>query len=1028
MNIIRRAIVYAIDHPVLANVSMLAIFVFGYLAAIMLPVQFLPDFNPEVLVVVAKRDHASASEMRDEVMRVIDPQLYGLPNIDSIQSRARPGVCFWVIRLTVGQHSKGMADQVYEKLAKANLTQVDYQVSRPVMKHPVLSFVMWGPKRLTELAAYANQARLALLSEGIDHVKIQGLERENIELSIASQSLFSSGLSINQIADQIAQNLQDNQIDAEATHPVSGQSMLTHPHHLHALDAAIMQKDSAIESRSMLNTSEAFGFLSPRVFYHDQPAVSITINRTVGGTDVFTLQKQFRQWLSKAKAQWGDQIQIKTYEETWKMLAYRIQLLLENGVYGLVLIILLLGCFFHVSLAKWIASGIPICIAVSCVMLYMVGGTINFLSTFAFVMALGIIVDDTIVIAEQAYSEYQNGVAPRQAVLNACEIMFTPIMAASFTTIASFIPLLIIPGEYGKIMIDIPRVIICVLVASIIECFLILPRHIRTALEKFPRKLPQWQERLQSSVQEFQHHKLKKVLVQISRHAILASITGLALISFPLILAATGRIAFSFFPSPPNDIILMDASFNAGTTESQVYDFLRRSDQELSKINRELSPQNEPIVEVPLQFAYQKAPKSLVQFNKGITADHASMILGLSLPDSREVSNEELIKSWYQQIPKYPYVKNISITEPRAGPPVPDIRILIKGQQADALKKASQQLQEKLSTYQGVHGIEDNMPFGAQEYSLQIKPQAKALGLQSQDIEREIATQLSGAELDRRRVDGEEVIVKLRLDKKSKNNSDQLSNLPIHLNGQVIPLEMVANITLKQGFSNYYSYNSQPGVLVTAETSSEGSTVREIIADLKQSAVSDIEGQYPVTISFETQARSQAKALVGIKNGAVIGIAMIYFVLAWVLKSYWWPLMVMLIIPVGLSGAILGHYLLGMHMSILSIFGLFGLTGIVVNDAIILLHRFQSAHRSQPVVTAMISACCERFRAVVLTSVTTVLGMMPLLLNKSLQAQFVIPLAVSLSAGLLMATTTLILLLPALTALIERFCHASDPN
>ncbi len=1019
MTFAKRVIEYCLDHPVLANVAMMSILVLGALAARALPVQFLPDFNPEVLVVIATRDQASSEEMREEVMQSIDPHLYGLAHVESIEARARPGVCFWVIRFSVGESSQGMVDRVMEKLANANLSRIKYRVERPKMRHPVLSLVMVGPQRLSELAHYAHQAKLGLLSAGVDYVQIQGLEKQDTTLTISSNQLVSSGLKLQDIADQLEAQIADTVIDA-STNASGSISSSTH-----GLDEAmehtvIHQAQSAITSSELLKTEQDYEHESPRVFLHNQPAVSLIVSRNVGGTDIFTLQKYYQNWLSQAKARWGDLIEIKTFEETWKLLAFRIQLLVENGFYGLVLILILLGVFFHISLAKWIASGIPICIAASCMMLFFMGGTINFLSTFAFVMALGVIVDDTIVIAEQAYSEFQNGIAPRQAVINACRIMFVPIMAASLTTVASFIPLLVIPGEYGKIMIDIPRVIICVLIASIIECFLILPRHIRTALEQFPATLPPWQQRIQDRMRRFQQHDLKNALVFITRHAIIATLVGLSIIILPMILVISGRISFSFFPSPPQDVILMDTSFEAGVTEAQVMAFLKEADQSLSAVNESLSAPGYPIVEVPIQFAYQRAPKSLVQFNRGVTSNHASMILGLSLPDHRNVANRELIDAWQQKIPALPFVKNISITEPRAGPPVPDIKILIKGQNGQQLKSAAERLKKQLSTYRGVHGIDDNMPYGAQEYLVSVKDQAIAIGVDKQALEREIARQLQGVDLLQRYADGRKIALRIRLDAASRNQSNELTQLPVRVNGHTMPLGAFADIEMQTGFGNYYSFNGQPGVLVTAETSADGSTTREVIADLKTTAVAEIEDQFGVKFSFETQARSQVKALAGIKTGALIAVAMIYFVLAWVLKSYGWPLMVMLVIPIGLSGAMLGHYLLGMNMTILSIFGLFGLTGIVVNDAIILLHRFQYALQTQTMVNAMITACCERFRAVTLTTVTTVLGMLPLLLNKSLQAQFVIPLAVSLSAGLVMATTMLIILLPAVTALVAQ--------
>ncbi|MEC8881713.1 MAG: efflux RND transporter permease subunit [Pseudomonadota bacterium] len=1016
MSISWRAINYAIDHPVLANVSMGVILILGYIACQFLPVQFLPDFNPDVLVVIVTRDNASPKEMKEEVMKAVDPHLYGLENLDSIEARAQNGVCFWVLRFTVGQYNKYVIDKVRQRLDQANLTNVEYRVERPRMKHPVLSFVMTGPKRLSELLYYAMDAKRSLLGLGVDDVRVQGAEQSDIELTTSGRQLHTMGVSMRQMSQEIRDHFGDRVMGSEngLMRPFGYSSSPLHDD----LGRLALGQQQTVGVSSLVEVEKQMGYQAPRVFVHNMPAISLTVNRNAGGSDIFSLQKIYGKWQSEAKRRWGDLVKIEPYEQTWKMLRYRIELLIGNGLVGLILIMTLLGVFFHISLAKWIASGIPICIAASCVMLYCVGGSINFLSTFAFVMALGIIVDDTIVVAEQAYSEFQKGVLPRQAVLRACRLMFVPIMAASMTTVASFIPLLTIPGEYGKIMIDIPRVIICVLIASIIECFLILPRHLRVSLEKFPKRLPRWQARLQKSLWDFQYGTLKNALVWVSQRAVVITSIGFFLVSLPFVLLQSGYISFSFFPSPPNNLVMMDIDFDSGVTESRVMGFLAHADKALAEVNERLSEKGQSIVKLPLQFSFQKAPKSLVQFNKGVTANHASMIVGLSLPDQRSVSNEMLINSWYDELNRIPSMKNLSITEPRAGPPVPDIKILIKGNNPKMLKKASDALKQKLGTYQGVHAISDNMPYGPLEYQLRLKDHAKALGLDKIDIERELAAQLGGSSIDKDYADEQDIKIKLRLDPRSRANAEMLSGLYIFANGTGYRLGQLVDIDLVKDFSMYYSYNGQPSLVVSAETSPVGSTTREIIADLKNGGLSEIEKNSQVKIGLETQARSQVKALAGIQSGAMIAVVLIYMVLAWVLKSYLWPLMVMMIIPVGISGALLGHYILGMNLTILSIFGVFGLTGIVVNDAIILLHKFQIAYQKKPMVEAMIQACTERFRAVILTSVTTIAGMGPLLLNQSLQAQFIIPLAVSMCAGLLMATVLLIILLPAMTALI----------
>lgn len=1015
--LIRRAITGAVDHPVWANVAMIVIFIWGYLACVCLPVQFLPDFNPDVLVVMATRDNASAREMKEDVMKAIDPHLYGLENLDSIEANAKQGVCFWVLRFTVGEYNKRAVDKVRQRLDQANLSGVKYRIERPRMRHPVLSFVMTGPQRLAELVYYAKEAKRSLLDLGVDGVTVQGLEKPDIEWTAFAQDLSMIGVPMGQVAENLVGYFANDAMSTGGG-ALRLQRQEISPGSQDLGDWALNERQS-VGVGGVLEIGRRFDHQSPRVFVHNKPAVSITVNRNSGGSDVFTLQKKYRQWRDRVNARWGSLVRIEPYEQTWKMLKYRIELLVGNGLMGLVLIVVLLGVFFHLSLARWIAAGIPICIAASCVMLYCLGGSINFLSTFAFVMALGVIVDDTIVISEQAYSEFQRGVSPRQAVLNACRLMFVPIMAASMTTVASFIPLLTIPGEYGKIMIDIPRVVICVLVASIVECFFILPRHLKGALENFPSQLPLWQQRVQNAVWHFQHKTLKRILTRLSEQALVVVSIGLFVVSAPFLLLQAGYISFSFFPSPPNNLIMLDVGFDSGVSDERVLNFLAHADEALTAANRQLSPQGSSVVEMPLQFAFQKSSKSLVQFNKGVTEDHASMTVGLTLPDQRQVSNESLIEAWYQHLEMRPNVKTFSITEPRAGPPVPDIKLLIKGSDPLKLKQAGQALKQKLVAYQGVHAIEDNMPYGLLEYRLALKDKAKAIGVDKSVLEREISARYEGVEIEEAYEDDEKITVRLRSDRKERMNTELLFGLLVSAQGQSYRLEELVTIDMVKDFANYYSYNGELGIIVSAETSADGSSTREIVADLQRGSFAEIEQTHRVKIDLETQGRSQAKALSGIRSGAMIALTLIYFVLAWVLRSYWWPLMVMMIIPVGISGALFGHYLLGMNMTILSIFGVFGLTGIVVNDAIILLHRFQRVYGELPMTEAMIVACTERFRAVVLTSITTIAGMGPLLLNKSLQAQFVIPLAVSMCSGLFLATVLLIVLLPALTALVE---------
>jgi multidrug efflux pump subunit AcrB len=427
-----------------------------------------------------------------------------LTGLDNIEGHAREGVCFWVLRFEVGQFNGKSIDQVNAQIAQAQLPNIKYRVERPRMRHPVLSFILHGPETLAELEAVAYSAKRELQGLGIDHVRTQGIQAPDSMLKLSSQDLHNTGLSITEVKQLVQQQL-PRQVGTHKTSQAPSTSVASLEWSQQSLESQLQKiLIGGVTADTLLQVVHEYPQQSPRVFWHNKPAVSMTISRDIGGSDIFTLQKVFASWQKSFEQRWGTLVSLQTYEETWRLLAFRIELLVNNGITGLILIVCVLGIIFHIVVAKWIAAGIPICIAASCIMLQILGGSINFLSTFAFVMALGIIVDDTIVIAEQAYREYENGKTPRQAVLDACQMMFLPIMAASLTTVASFMPLLAIPGEYGKIMIDIPRVIICVLLASIIECFFILPRHMRDALERLPKQMPGWQYYIQNGIAKIQ--------------------------------------------------------------------------------------------------------------------------------------------------------------------------------------------------------------------------------------------------------------------------------------------------------------------------------------------------------------------------------------------------------------------------------------------------------------------------------------------------------------------------------------------
>ena len=697
---------------------------------------------------------------------------------------------------------------------------------------------------------------------------------------------------------------------------------------------------------------------------------------------------------------------------------------------------MLLLIFLRVRIAFWVAFGVPVAVAGSLFFLYAQGGTLNFLSTFGFLMAFGIIVDDTIVVSEQAYSEYQRGMSAEQSAYKAACMMFTPVLASSLTTVAAFMPLLLMQGLFGQILKDIPLVVTVVILASLLECFIILPYHLKGAMQKSLQSGPsQLRVRFERAVHWVQYTGFRNVVRWAIQHAWITIATSLVLISVPFVWLASGQLKFLFFPNLPADILFLDADFHPGTPAETVKAFLRKANNDLERAQQSFSGPDTKVVKTPIQLLSYRSPEggALAIGNDYVDA-HAAMVIGATAPDSRSISNAQFLDAWSARIKKDmpAEVTNISVSEPKVGPPGADIRLLVKGNDMAEIKRASEALKMELNRFSALTNVKDSLEYGRSEYVIRLKPNAHALGLSKTVLSSQIASGLYGAEVLEYSKFGDTVRVAVQLDNKEQLHADALFNFPIKIpSGNMVPLADLASASLQPSFVRYQQYNGRMYSEVSADMVVGNNNLQEMIFTIQSSIIPSIKAKFAVDITDEEQSRYETEAVDELQYGAVIGLLMIYLVLAWVSKSYSWPGIVMLVIPFGLSGALTGHYLLNMPITLLSIFGLFGLTGIVINNAIILLHRYHAICEEQPQLAkfeAVIEASCQRVRAVFLTTLTTIVGLAPLLFETSLQARFLQPMAVSISFGLAMATVLILLVMPTMMALFlgDEDMHYSD--
>jgi multidrug efflux pump subunit AcrB len=709
-------------------------------------------------------------------------------------------------------------------------------------------------------------------------------------------------------------------------------------------------------------------------------------------------------------------VELLIYDASWELIRDRIMLLVNNGLGGLLMVVAILYLFLSGRVAFWVAWGIPVSFAATLFILLLAGGSINMISMLALIMALGIIVDDAIVVGEDAQAHYQMGEPPLLAAEGGARRMLAPVMASSLTTIAAFLPLMLVGGRIGNILGTIPLVIIAVILASLVESFLVLPGHLRHAFVHSHKVQPRsLRARLDGAFDALRERVFRPLAHFAIRERFATISSALALLILAIGLIAGGRLSFTFFPTPEPQIIYANATFAAGTPRARVDQFLEHLEAQLWATEQALDQGQ--LINLAVAFHGSKAGPG----GGGAADQFGALQVELVAPDHRSVRNPQLINAWRARLELPAGLEQLTITSRRVGPPGRDLTVRLSGADAATLKTAALDLSATLSGIPGVLEVEDDMAYGREQLIYALTPAGEALGLTVADLGRQLRTAYDGRLVQIFQDGSDEVEVRVRL---PRAESDQLASL-YRFNvrtpdGQSAPLTAVAQWRSRQGFEVLRHAEGKLAVEVTADVDTQRANTDRILAALEEGSLPELEQTYGIHYSFEGRSADQRDTLADMRKGGLLGLTLIYIILAWVFASYGWPLVVMAAIPFGISGAFFGHWIMGIDLTILSLFGMFGLSGIVVNDSIILVSFYQRLRAEGLAVhEALVEASCQRLRAVLLTSLTTIAGLTPLLFERSYQAQFLIPMAVSIAFGLAFATLLVLLVIPALLSLHE---------
>lgn len=1026
------------QHKVAANLLMLIMLLAGIYALSGLNRQFLPNFATDFITVTVVWPGASAEDVAQSITTPLEQELRNLDNVKEMRSTSTLGYGNIVIEYEEGTDMGIALDQVNEHVGLVRNLPSDAErpeISKFIRNEPIATVILTGPARLEALRPMAYRFEDELLNRGVAKVELTGLPDREIAIEVDSENIADLGMSLPQLGQRIVGQSQDIPAGTVGDEE-SAREIRSLEKGRTASQFANMAIMTTADGRRLTLGDVAQISMRPKddaveVFYQGQPAVLMQLQRAET-SDALRSAEIMQQWLEDTRPSLPKDIQLIVFDEQYELIVDRINLLLKNGIGGLILVVGILFVFLNGRIAFWVAAGIPISFMGTLAILWMNGGSINMVSLFALIMALGIIVDDAIVVAEDAMTHYQRGERSLQAAEGGARRMLVPVMSSSLTTIAAFLPLMLVSGIIGQILRDIPFVVICVIIASLIESFLILPGHLRSSFHKHHhREESPLRKKLDRGFNRFRDHVFRPMAEwSLNNRGTVIVATGCALI-ISLAIVVSGHVRFTFFPTPESSRIVASVKFAAGTPPSDVKAYGRIMEDALWQTSNKLKDERDLVKVAVLQL-------NRGSFDGGVTIErgeqYAMVSVELVTPDARTVRNPEFIAAWRDALPQLAGVEQLSITSPQGGPPGKPLDIFVSGADASTLKDAAESLKESLRSYQGLTDILDDLPYGKQQYIFSLTPLAQSLGLTIDDVGRQMRAALDGQLLQVFYDAHDEVEVRIMLPEAERNLQRTLDTLPIATpNGDTTPLANVINLESRRGLALLRHTDGQLGVHVTADVDPSVTNANQVIADLQQDTIGQLESTFGVNTRFEGKAQEQRETGQDMMAGALIGLALIYIILAWVFGAYTWPIAVMIAIPFGLCGAILGHLLLGIDLTILSLFGMFGLSGIVINDSIILVTFYKELRAGgMPVREALVEAACQRLRAVLLTSLTTISGLLPLLFETSLQAQFLIPMAVSIAFGLAVGTFLILLVVPVLLSLIEgasnRLQRARNPQ
>lgn len=1043
----KRLIGWFAENGVAANLLMFVLVVGGLVTIPSIRQQIFPEISTGMISVSVLYPGAAPEEVEETINIRVEEKVAGLEDVKKITSTATEGVGAVVIEAVEGSDIRELLADVKSQVDAIDTFPVEAErpiISELSVRNHVVSLSIYGDADERTLKHLAEQVRDELTgSSTVSLVDLTNVRPYEISIELDEREMRRFGLGFSEVADAVRGSSLD--LPAGLMRTESGEILLRSKGQAYVgtdfeeLVVRTFPDGRRLLVRDVATVRDAFAEADQTASFDGKPAATLMVFR-VGTQRALDVSNAVRKLAVEAGRRMPDGVQIAVWNDKSTVLRDRLETLLRNGAQGLVLVFLSLALFLQLRLAVWVTLGIPVSFLGTLWLMPTMDISINVLSLFCFILVLGIVVDDAIVVGENVYRKKEEGATGLDAVTSGAGEVAIPVIFGVLTTVAAFLPMFGIPGATGKIMRVFPAVVIPTLLFSLVESQLVLPSHLKHVLvdgEGSDKKPNGWKrvQKVFGRVMDFVIARLyRPVLNRALEARYLTFATGVGVVMITAACVAGGWVRLTWFPAAEADNVVANLEMPIGTPRAVTEEMLGHLEDSVRVVAADLEREfgdGEGAGSIrhiltslgDHPFKNDQGRHAGGREGSGGAGGHVGEVnVELAPSGERLVSSAEMARRWREQAGSIPGASELTFTASlfntgRA------IQVELASSNMSHLQQAAERLKTELAGYAGVYAIGDSFRPGKQEIRLGIRPEAEALGLSLEDLARQVRQAFYGEEVQRVARGREDIKVMVRYPEELRSQVDALSMMRVRTAaGDEVPFDRVATIEQERGYATIGRANRRRVVTISADVDISLGNANEIVGDLSKAFLPRLSSDYPgLSFSLEGDRREQGDALGALGRGLLISLLLIYALMAIPLRSYVQPLMVMSAIPFGVVGAVQAHMLLGLEISFLSVFGIMALVGVVVNDSLVLTDAVnrRRANEDEDLVDSVHRAGAGRFRAIVLTSLTTFAGLVPLLLERSLQAQFLVPMAVSLGFGVLFATPVSLILVPCLYLILE---------